>query len=120
MARILVIDDDDDILFVVAATLEELGHHVVTTAESCETAAEVLARERPDLILLDVQMPGTDGPTTLRLLADRDLIRGIPVAFMTANGEPEAQARYLALGAAGVLVKPFEPDGLVRLVASLT
>ena len=119
MATVLVIDDDEDIRFVVMAALEDYGGHQVLSASSCAGAAEILAKHRPDLILLDVQMPGLDGPRTFERLKYLGLLRDTPVAFMTANGEAADQARYFKLGAVGAIIKPFDPRTLLEQVARL-
>ncbi len=77
----------------------------------CRSGAEALdvaRRFAPDLILLDVMMPGTDGPTTLEALRGDPQTAATPVVFMTAKAMPHETARYLALGAAAVIAKPFD------------
>jgi two-component system OmpR family response regulator len=74
---------------------------------------------KPDLILLDVMMPFMDGPTTLAQLREKPRTATIPVIFMTARAQSREIEHYQALGAAGVIAKPFDPMTLVTLVRSL-
>ena len=110
--HVLFADDDADIRNIVALSLERDPFFVV---RGCASGGEALATAvewRPDLMLLDVRMPGMDGPTVLsRLRADRHTA-AIPVVFVTACPETQACANLKALGAAGVISKPFDPNGL--------
>lgn len=108
--RVLLIDDDESVRIIAEMSLTELGDWEVLTASGGEQGLETAKREQPDAILLDVMMPVVDGPTTLqRLMADPE-IAGIPVVFMTAKVMPDEIKRLLALGAKGVIMKPFEPE----------
>jgi len=73
----------------------------------------------PDLILLDVMMPGMDGPTTLKSLRGHDEFAAIPVLFMTAKVQSDEVEEYLALGAVGVIHKPFDPMALSDEIRAL-
>ena len=110
--HVLVADDDADIRNVVAWSLERDPFFVV---RGCASGGEALATAvewRPDLTLLDVRMPGMDGPTVLnRLRADRHTA-AIPVVFVTACSETHEYASLKALGAASVIRKPFDPNEL--------
>ena len=99
-------------------TLEMLGgFRVVHCASGC-AALERFAAEAPQLVLMDVMMPGMDGPETLRRLREMPgAARSVPVIFMTARAQVHEQAAYRSLGALGVIVKPFDPD---RLTAEIT
>jgi CheY-like chemotaxis protein len=117
--RILVVDDDDGIREVAQMSLEMVGGHEVLTA-SCGYDAVVRAREaRPDAILLDVMMPGLDGPATFaRLQADPDSCR-IPVILLTAKLQPADRARFAEIGVRAVIAKPFDPMTLSDEVADI-
>ena len=78
-------------------------------ASSGPMALEVAEREQPDVVLLDVMMPGMDGPTTLRRLREQASTAAIPVVFVTAKVQHHEVQRYLDLGAVGVIAKPFDP-----------
>ena len=106
--RVLVVDDEPDILAVIRITLRARGGFEV---EVCQSGAEALSAARrfaPDLILLDVMMPGTDGPATLEALRGDRQTAAIPVAFLTAKAMHQERARYLAMGAVAVIEKPFD------------
>ena len=110
--RILVIDDSALIRHVVQAGLRgEPGWHV-DAAESGPRGVELATSARPDLILLDVEMPDPDGPATLALLREREVTREVPVLFLTGHSADEDRRTLLALGAAGVIAKPFDPPAL--------
>src|SRR4051812_11834172 len=107
--RILCVEDEDDIREVATLALEAVGGVKVLTCGSGEEALSKAKGFAPDLIVLDVMMPGMDGPATLRALrADEDLSR-TPVIFMTAKVQPHETAELLALGVLGVVAKPFDP-----------
>ncbi len=115
--HILVVDDDRDIRTIARLSLgldPEIAVEVAGTA--AEALALIAAGAGADAIMLDVMMPGMDGPT----LAAR--VRGLPdhartpILFMTARARPADIARYHQLGAAGVIVKPFDPLGLAGAV----
>lgn len=115
--RILVIDDEDDIREVARLSLELVGHWEVLTASSGTEGVETARIEQPDAILLDVMMPGMDGPTTFQRLQADPAIRVIPVIFLTAKVQEADKRRFESLGMAGVLAKPFDPMTLPSQVA---
>jgi CheY-like chemotaxis protein len=106
---ILCVDDDPDICEVVQATLRLVAGLDVNTACSGERAIDLAYELRPDLILMDVMMPGLDGPATLKRIRNSALIKDIPVIFLTAKVLPAEIAHFLQLGAIGVIRKPFDP-----------
>ena len=116
---VLYVDDDMDICSVVQATLRLVPGLTVLTADSGERAIDLAYESRPDLILMDVMMPGLDGPSTFRRLRDSALLMEIPVIFMTAKVLPAEIAQLLKLGAIGVIVKPFDPLRLYGELFSL-
>ncbi len=84
------------------------GFQLLACASGAE-ALEVAEEFRPDLLLLDVMMPGMDGPATLRVLRGLPSLSETPAIFMTAKVQPEEVNRYLELGAQDVIAKPFDP-----------
>jgi CheY-like chemotaxis protein len=110
--RLLLVDDDDAIREIARISLERVGGWVVVAAGSGEAAVEVVAAGNAfDLVVLDVMMPGIDGPETLERL--RGLLPStVPVIFLTAKLQAADRARLLALGAVGVVAKPFDPMAL--------
>ncbi len=114
--RILLVDDDLDIRRIAALSLGRLGGFRIDLAASGPEALEIAAREAPDLVLLDVSMPGMDGPATLLSLRANAATRGIPVVFFTATSSEAEVARLCALGAVAVIPKPFDVADLPRRV----
>ena len=106
--RLLIVDDDEDIRLIARMSLERIGGWEVLDAASAEDAVEV-ARSGPlEAVLLDVMMPGVDGPATLQLL--RPVIGpDTPVIFLTAKTQSADRARLAELGVAGLITKPFDP-----------
>jgi CheY-like chemotaxis protein len=119
LEKVLVIDDEPDIRRVVELALKVLGKLQVALASSGAEGVEAAARERPDVILLDVMMPGTDGPATLELLRGRAETAAIPVIFLTAKVQPKDLEHLRAIGGIGVIQKPFDPTTLAREVRRL-
>ena len=109
--KVLIIDDDADIRLIVRVSLSRHGF-VVTEAASGADGLRAAREDRPDVIVLDVMMPEMDGPTTLGALLADPAIAGVPVVFLTAKAMRSEIDRLRALGAAGVLLKPFDPLSL--------
>lgn len=116
---ILIVDDDDDIREVAQLALELGASWRVITASSGPAAVETARAESPDAILLDVMMPGLDGPGTLERLRAADATRDIPVIFLTAKARPAERDQLSGLRVAGVLSKPFDPVTLPDHIAAL-
>jgi two-component system OmpR family response regulator len=106
---VLYVDDDADICSIVQATLRMVPGLNVQTADSGERAIDLAHELRPDLVLMDVMMPGLDGPSTLKRMRQSILLADIPVIFLTAKVLPAEISQFLQLGAIGVIVKPFDP-----------
>ena len=115
--RILIIDDEDDIREVASLSLEATAGWQVFTASSGLEGMQVAAAERPDAILMDVMMPGTDGPTTFIQMQSNPQIAHIPVLLLTAKVQGVDQRRFAGLGVTGVLFKPFDPLTLAGQIA---
>jgi len=117
--RVLYVDDEDDIREVAMLSLELDPRLDVRGCASGAAALAEVERWPPDLILLDVMMPGMDGPETLAALRARPQTATIPVAFITARTQATDVKRLLGLGACGVIAKPFDPLGLAGEARSL-
>jgi CheY-like chemotaxis protein len=117
--HILLIDDEEDIREVTAVSLETVAGWQVSSADSGLAGLELARKARPDAILLDVMMPERDGPATLRLLHNDEATRGIPVIFLTAKVQSIEQERLEAIGAAGILAKPFDPLSLADQIKEI-
>jgi CheY-like chemotaxis protein len=119
LRRILFVEDDPDIQMVARMALEALGGFTVL---ACSSGAEALAKVEgfaPDLILLDVMMPGMDGPATLKALRRQPCCSELPVVFMTAKVQTQELAVYRELGAEEVIAKPFDPMALAERVRTI-
>jgi CheY-like chemotaxis protein len=117
--RVLIIDDENDIREVAALSLETVAGWEVLVANS---GAQGLARaieHQPDAILLDVMMPGMDGPTTFRELRKNPATAHIPVLLLTAKVQGNDQRRFADLGVEAVLFKPFDPLTLSSQIAGV-
>ena len=107
--KVLLVDDEPDIRKIGLMSLTAVGEWEAREANSGQAALDALAEEIPDLILLDVMMPGMDGPTTLSKIRENPAWADIPVIFLTAKVQTNEVGRYVALGARGVIAKPFDP-----------
>ena len=112
--RILIIDDEDDIRQVAALSLETVAGWEVVTASSGTQGIHRAQDEKPDAILLDVMMPGMDGPTTFQELKKIPEIAEIPVILLTAKVQGADQKRFANLGVSAILFKPFDPLTLAQ------
>jgi len=119
MTRILYVDDDADIREVAQMSLELDPALEVRTCASGPEAIEAAAEWRPDLILLDVMMPGMDGPTVFARLREQLDTAAIPVVFITARTRSQEVEGFRELGARGVIAKPFDPMSLAEQVRGL-
>ena len=117
--KVLLVDDEDDIRTIGQLSLSRVGGWQTVLASSGADAVSKAAAEAPDLILLDVMMPGMDGPTTLGKLRAQEATAKTPVIFMTAKIQKQEVARYLELGAVGVIGKPFDPMTLPSEIKKL-
>jgi len=117
--RVLVVDDDDAIREVAQVALEIVGGWEVITARSGAEAQATARIEQPDVILLDVMMPGVDGPTTVSLFQEDSQTSEIPVVFLTAKLQADDQRAWSELGLAGVIAKPFDPMTLAADISVL-
>jgi CheY-like chemotaxis protein len=119
LSKVLLVDDEPDIRRIGQISLEHVGQWKVVQAQSGLQALTLAADERPDVILLDVMMPELDGPGTFARLRENPATAAIPVIFMTAKAQPHEVASYRALGAAGVIAKPFDPMSLPGEIRSI-
>ncbi|HST60023.1 MAG TPA: response regulator [Longimicrobium sp.] len=110
--KILLVDDEDDIREVAQMSLEMTAGWDVVTASSGAEGLRMAAAERPDAILLDVMMPGMDGPATARALKAEAATADIPIILLTAKVQAADRRRFDDLGVAGILAKPFDPMSL--------
>jgi CheY-like chemotaxis protein len=114
---ILVVEDYDDTRAMLELTLRRRGYRVISAADG-QSGYELALRERPDLILMDIHMPGADGLTVTRMLRGREEVRGVPVvAFSAYGGEMRERAREA--GCDAYIETPVGPDELVEKISRL-
>lgn len=116
LSRIVYVEDEPDIQAIVRIALETIGGLAVTVYGSGQEAVTSAAQVRPQLLLLDVMMPGLDGPATLRRLREQRDLQNVPAIFMTAKAQPQEIEQLLSHGAIAVVSKPFDP---MQLAAEL-
>ncbi len=117
---VLYVEDDPDIQMVAQMALEIVGGLSLRTCSSGQEAMQVAASGiAPDLILLDVMMPGLDGPATLAELRKITATATTPVIFMTAKVQAAEVTYYKSIGASGVIAKPFDPMQLAQQVRTM-
>ena len=119
LQRILMVEDESDIQAVARLALEAVGGFTVHMCASGFDALKDAPAFGPDLILLDVMMPGMDGPGTLRALRQTPETARVPVVFMTAKVQPQEVAGLKELGALGVIAKPFDPMTLSSTIQQI-
>ncbi|KZD06460.1 response regulator [Oceanibaculum pacificum] len=107
--RILYVEDEPDIREIGQLALVDVAGFEIQACASGEEACDKAVAFAPDLVLLDVMMPGMDGITTFHKLRDLPELADTPVIFMTAKVQTAEVQRYLALGALDVIPKPFDP-----------
>ena len=117
--RALVVDDDEGIRNVVDIALNLVGGFEVTEASNGDEALILISDQSFDVVVLDVMMPGLDGPSTLKRI--RQTLHGadVPVVFLTAKAQPHERRELEGLGVNGVIVKPFDPMTLADDIRQL-
>jgi two-component system OmpR family response regulator len=116
--RILHVEDDPSFQAIVRVALAQLGGHVVDSVGDGERALAVAAQRRPDLVILDLELPGSDGIETLRALRAQGGMERVPVIFLTASSDMLKSVEMLAAGALTVLQKPCRPRRLLEAVSA--
>jgi len=117
--KILLVDDDQNIQVIAKMGLEDRPDWQVFLASSGTEGLEIAATEKPDLVLLDMMMPGMDGKTTLAKLRQMPDLINVPVIFMTAKVLRHELDSYLELGVSGVIAKPFDPMTLSQEIVKI-
>jgi CheY-like chemotaxis protein len=115
MARILIIDDDPGVRGVLKAMLERAGHEVVAGGGGPE-GLQLAHERRPDLVLLDIEMPGMNGFDVCSLMKTDTALSSVPVVIMTGRPIAGIPARARAVGAVDLLSKPFERTSLLSKI----
>ncbi|SEB08976.1 response regulator transcription factor [Marinobacterium iners] len=118
MPRVLVVDDEPNILLSLEFLMQQAGFEV-TTAEDAEQAQVLISQQVPDLILLDISLPGMSGFDLLEELRADEATRSLPVVMLTAHGREVEKEKGMALGASDYITKPFSTRELVSRVQAL-
>ena len=119
LKRILLVEDDPDIQTVTSLALGSFGGFEVRVCGSAHEVVDAAACFSPDLILLDVMMPGMDGVDALMALRREPAMAAVPVVFLTARVQPHDVQRYRELGSLAVIPKPFEPSELAGKIRAI-
>lgn len=119
LQRILYVEDEPDIQAVARMALEAVGGFTLQVCSSGEEALQTAVEFGPDLLLLDVMMPGMDGPTTLQELRNLPDLANTPAVFMTAKVQPQEIEQFKSFGALDVIPKPFDPMALSSQIAAV-
>ena len=112
--RVMCVEDDPDIRTILDFSLQRLGGYQLKLCASGAEALATVADFGPQLVLLDVMMPGLSGPQTLEQLRQLPAMRGVPVVFLTAKALRGEVEDLLTFGASGIIVKPFDPVSLPK------
>ena len=113
--RILVVDDEPNILKLISFILKSNGYEAIE-ANSGSECLEKLKKERPDLIILDVMMPGMDGFEVARKISSNPEISGIPILMLSSRAQFEDKMRGIESGATDYVTKPFNKEDLIQKV----
>lgn len=114
LKKILYVEDEPDIQMIARVALENVGGFELCVCSSGSEALEKAEAFVPDLFLLDVMMPGMDGPTTLAELRKIPTLANTPVIFMTAKVQPQEVEYLKSLNVTDVIAKPFDPMSLAK------
>ena len=112
MKRILVIEDNETNMYLISFILKENGHKVIE-ARTGEEGVELALTEKPDLIIMDIQLPGIDGLETTRLIRETKIDGNIPIVALTSYAMTGDKERALSAGCTGYLEKPINPDTFI-------
>jgi len=112
MRKILIIDDEEDFCFFIKDTLEITGKYKVIVATDGKSGVRAAVEQKPNLILLDIIMPGIDGFETLKLLKNNEKVQSIQVVMLTARDDDEAKTQAAGLFGEGYLTKPISVEKL--------
>lgn len=118
MAKVLVVDDEPNIVLSLEFLMQQAGFEV-TTALDGETALVLVKETQPDLILLDISLPGISGFEVLEELRSQEAYKRLPIVMLTAHGREVEREKGLALGADDYITKPFSTRALVEKVQAL-
>ena len=113
MKRILIVDDDKDLRFNLSAVLREEGHEVIAASDGKQTI-KVIDKSSPDLVLLDIKLPGMDGVELLQEIKRK--WNNLPIIMLTANSDVKSAVKAMKLGAYDYITKPFDDEELILII----
>ena len=113
--KILIVDDEPDILRATKVRLMSFGYEVITASDGKE-GIDLLRKDMPDLILLDLRLPHMDGDKICVILKADDKLKAIPVIIFTASSDPTTSKKVKDSGAEGYLIKPFDTNDLLQTI----
>ena len=116
--KIMVVDDEPYIARVIKFKLEQEGYTVISANDGV-TGLEKIREEKPDMVLLDVMMPGMSGYEVCQKIKGDAELAGIPVVILTAKGQERDREQGFSMGASDYITKPFSPNRLLELVKSI-
>ncbi|MEW6685142.1 MAG: response regulator [Candidatus Edwardsbacteria bacterium] len=116
--KVLVVDDEPYIARVIRFKLEQEGFTVISAGNGLE-GLQRMKEEKPDLVILDVMMPGMDGFEVYRQMKEEEELKKIPVIILTAKGQEVDRQKGLELGAADYITKPFSPTKLLQQIKTI-
>jgi CheY-like chemotaxis protein len=114
--RVMCVEDDPDIRMILDFSLGRMGGFSLCLCESGLQALEYVESFKPQMVLLDVMMPGMSGPETLPKLRELSVMQGVPIVFLTAKAMQDEVAALLELVPTGIIVKPFDPVSLPQSI----
>lgn len=117
MKKVLVVEDNEKNMYLISFILEKMGHRVIA-AGTGEDGVELAIRERPDLILMDIQLPGIDGVETTRRIREIKDCSAIPIIAITSYAMTGDRERLLATGCNGYIEKPINPETIMGEIAA--
>ena len=118
MARIIIVDDDEVVTEVASDALDAVGHMTSAIHDSGDALAAIASGD-PDIVIIDYMLPGITGMEIPRQLRQLPHMSGVPIMMLTSKGGELLKARAEQIGADDYLVKPFDPNDLVRRVEAL-
>jgi len=116
--KIMVVDDEPYIARVIKFKLEQEGYTVIS-ANDGQSGLQKIKEEKPDMVLLDVMMPGLSGYEVCQKIKQDAELAGIPVVILTAKGQERDREQGLTMGASDYITKPFSPNRLLELVKNM-
>ncbi len=119
LQRVYYVEDEADIRFIAEIALKQVGGLDVYISADGQTALEDLEKFPAQLLLLDVMMPGLDGPATLKMIRRDPRFADLPAIFLTAKVQADEVAHFKKLGAIAVIAKPFDPMSLAKELKAL-